>query len=70
MSVSYLKNPTLLPQPAGAENRTRVGHWETDTRFGTEFHQYTTIERATDARFYFAATYHSWERAGAIAPTD
>ena len=29
---------------------------------GTEFHQYTTVERATDARFYFAAPYHSWER--------
>ena len=95
-------------RPAGAENRTRVGHWETDTVLGTdrpcvlsmverktgflllgqllarttaevnrrmiqlirtqprpvrtitadngtEFHQYTTVERATDARFYFAA---------------
>lgn len=102
-------------RPPGAENRTRVGHWETDTVLGTgrpcvltmverktgflligqlharttaevnrrtiqlirsqprpvrtitadngtEFHQYNTVERATHARFYFAAPYHSWER--------
>ena len=29
---------------------------------GTEFHGYKKIEAATDARFYFAAPYHSWER--------
>jgi len=29
---------------------------------GTEFHGYTTIERVTGTRFYFATPYHSWER--------
>jgi len=29
---------------------------------GTEFHSYTDIERATDARFYFATPHHAWER--------
>lgn len=29
---------------------------------GTEFHGYSTIERKTSARFYFATPYHSWER--------
>lgn len=29
---------------------------------GTEFHQYKKIEAATDATFYFANPYHSWER--------
>lgn len=29
---------------------------------GTEFHGHKKIEAATDARFYFAAPYHSWER--------
>lgn len=29
---------------------------------GTEFHAYAAIERATDARFYFANPHHSWER--------
>jgi IS30 family transposase len=29
---------------------------------GTEFHGYCEIERATDATFYFATPYHSWER--------
>ena len=106
---------SITERPAEAENRTRVGHWETDTLLGTgrpcvlsmverktgflllgklhsrttaevnrrtirlirtqprpvrtitadngtEFHQYTTVERATHARFYFAAPYHSWER--------
>ena len=29
---------------------------------GTEFHEYTHIEKRTDARFYFAAPHHAWER--------
>jgi len=29
---------------------------------GTEFHGYSTIEKKTGARFYFATPYHSWER--------
>ena len=29
---------------------------------GTEFHGYADIERATDARFYFATPHHAWER--------
>lgn len=29
---------------------------------GTEFHGYETIESKTQARFYFATPYHSWER--------
>ncbi|WP_037992927.1 IS30 family transposase [Teredinibacter turnerae] len=29
---------------------------------GTEFHQYKVIENKTDATFYFANPYHSWER--------
>jgi IS30 family transposase len=29
---------------------------------GTEFHSYTHIENATDARFYFATPHHAWER--------
>ena len=29
---------------------------------GTEFHDYTTIERATGVRFYFATPHHAWER--------
>ena len=29
---------------------------------GTEFHRYADIERATDARFYFATPHHAWER--------
>ena len=29
---------------------------------GTEFHGYQEIERATDATFYFATPYRSWER--------
>lgn len=29
---------------------------------GTEFHDYTAIERATAARFYFATPHHAWER--------
>lgn len=29
---------------------------------GTEFHQYTAIEAASDVKFYFATPYHSWER--------
>jgi IS30 family transposase len=29
---------------------------------GTEFHGYSTIEKQTSARFYFANPYHSWER--------
>ena len=29
---------------------------------GTEFHGYSTIEKATSTRFYFANPYHSWER--------
>jgi len=102
-------------RPPGAQNRSRIGHWETDTVLGngqpcvlsmvdrktgflllgqlharntaevnrriiqlirkqprpvrtitadngTEFHQFNNVERATHARFYFAAPYHSWER--------
>ena len=30
--------------------------------YGTEFHGYKKIERATGSRFYFATPYHSWER--------
>jgi transposase, IS30 family len=29
---------------------------------GTEFHDYSEIERATGVAFYFATPYHSWER--------
>ena len=29
---------------------------------GTEFHSYASVERATDARFYFATPHHAWER--------
>jgi transposase, IS30 family len=29
---------------------------------GTEFHDYESIERATDVPFYFATPHHSWER--------
>lgn len=29
---------------------------------GTEFHEYTTLERATGTRFYFATPHHAWER--------
>lgn len=29
---------------------------------GTEFHDYASVEAATDVRFYFATPYHSWER--------
>jgi IS30 family transposase len=29
---------------------------------GTEFHSYPAIEKKTDALFYFATPYHSWER--------
>ena len=29
---------------------------------GTEFHDYTKLERATGARFYFATPHHAWER--------
>ena len=29
---------------------------------GTEFHGHEKIEAATEARFYFATPYHSWER--------
>lgn len=29
---------------------------------GTEFNQYELIEAAIDTRFYFANSYHSWER--------
>jgi len=30
--------------------------------YGTEFHEYTALERATAARFYFATPHHAWER--------
>jgi len=106
----------ITERPPGAENRSRIGHWEIDTVMGawdhhcivtlverktkytiigklkarttaelnkrvislirkqdrpvrtitadngTEFHQYEHIEQATDASFYFATPYHSWER--------
>ena len=107
----------ISERPPGAENRSRVGHFEGDTMMGsskdthclltlvdrktgyvligkltsrtveqtnrktielirragrkvrtitvdhgTEFHGYKQIEAATDARFYFATPYHSWER--------
>jgi IS30 family transposase len=29
---------------------------------GTEFHDYTRLERATATRFYFATPHHAWER--------
>ena len=29
---------------------------------GTEFHEYTKLERATSTRFYFAMPHHAWER--------
>lgn len=29
---------------------------------GTEFHQYTAVEKATATRFYFATPHHAWER--------
>ena len=29
---------------------------------GTEFHDYTKLERMTGARFYFATPHHAWER--------
>jgi transposase, IS30 family len=36
---------------------------------GTEFHDYSVIEEATGATFYFATPYHSWER-GTIENTN
>jgi IS30 family transposase len=40
-----------------------AGKFETVTADnGTEFHGYSTIERRTGVRFYFARPYHSWER--------
>ncbi len=29
---------------------------------GTEFHQYTAVEKATNVSFYFCDPYHSWQR--------
>ena len=29
---------------------------------GTEFHQYKSVEKSCDVKFYFATPYHSWER--------
>lgn len=29
---------------------------------GTEFHDYTALERTTKVRFYFATPHHAWER--------
>ena len=29
---------------------------------GTEFHDYASVEEATDVKIYFATPYHSWER--------
>lgn len=106
----------ISERPAGADNRSRFGHWEIDTVMGandhhcivtiverksgyvligklkarttaelnrrvikminkeqrlfktitadngTEFHAYEKIESVTDAMFYFATPYHSWER--------
>lgn len=41
----------------------RAGRVETVTADnGTEFHDYRSIEQRTGAAFYFARTYHSWER--------
>ncbi len=54
-----------------SEMRTRVialickhrDHFKTITADnGTEFHEYSKVERATGVRFYFATPYHSWER--------
>ncbi|WP_075187331.1 IS30 family transposase [Teredinibacter haidensis] len=106
----------ISERPIGAENKSRIGHFEIDTVHGsrdqhsivtlvdrkskytiigkiknrttdelnrkviqliakevkqvrsitsdngTEFHQYKKIEEATNATFYFANPYHSWER--------
>ena len=30
--------------------------------YGTEFNAYQDIEHKTGANFYFATSYHSWER--------
>lgn len=106
----------ISERPKGAENKSRIGHFEIDTVHGsadqhsivtlvdrktkytiigkiknrttdelnrkviqliknevnqvrtitadngTEFHQYKKIEKSTNAKFYFANPYHSWER--------
>ena len=106
----------ISERPKGAENKSRIGHFEIDTVHGssdqhsivtlvdrkskytiigkiknrttdelnhkvvelikkqvnqvktitadngTEFHQYTKIEKETNTTFYFANPYHSWER--------
>ena len=36
---------------------------------GTEFHEYSGIERATGVTFYFATPYHYWERGSNETPT-
>ena len=43
--------------------RRRGARFETVTADnGTEFHGYQRVERLTEAAFYFARPYHSWER--------
>lgn len=40
------------------------GHFKTITvDNGTEFHGYKDVEKVSDAKFYFADPYHSWQRA-------
>jgi len=53
----------------GMSRRIRMLMRRASTRFrtitadnGTEFHDYASVEAATDVRFYFATPYHSWER--------
>ncbi len=36
--------------------------WTLTVDNGTEFHEYTALERATATRFYFATPHHAWER--------
>ena len=43
-------------------NRELAGFKTITADNGTEFHQYPEIEKATNARFYFATPHHSWER--------
>jgi IS30 family transposase len=60
----------LADRTAGALSRRAVSLMRRrDARFetvtadnGTEFHDYQRIERLTGAAFYFARSYHSWER--------
>ncbi len=67
----------ITTRPAGATNRSHIGHWEIDTVMGssqggacimtmvervTGFLIIGKLERRLPVKFYFAAPHHSWER--------